>query len=93
MDSNLQLPVFYANINFLNFFQVSYFKCLIFYVVTVIVFVLLWMILELVILDLLVIFTMFTAVNDQKNNLNLIWNLLTKTPFVINIFLTKLSVF
>ena len=93
MDSNLQLPVFYANINFLNFFQVSYFKCLIFYVVTVTVFVLLWMILELVILDLLVIFTMFTAVNDQKNNLNLIWNLLTKTPFVINIFLTKLSVF
>ena len=93
MDSNLQLPVFYANINFLNFFQVSYFKCLIFYVVTVIVFVLLWMILELVILDLLVTFTMFTAVNDQKNNLNLIWNLLTKTPFVINIFPTKLSVF
>ena len=78
---------------FLNFFQVSYFKYLIFYIAAVTVFVLLWMNLELVILDLLVIFTMFTAVNDQKNNLNLIWNLLTKTPFVINIFLTKLSVF
>ena len=78
---------------FLNFFQVSYFKCLIFYIAAVTVFVLLWMNLELVILDLLVIFTMFTAVNDQKNNLNLIWNLLTKTPFVINIFLTKLLVF